>query len=234
MTAEVLMRRALLLLSFGALVACFAASPQPTNGQDNGWTPLFNGKDLTGWKVFLDPKKRDQVKDPEQIFTVKDGILAVRGDINGYVRTEKEYGDYTLKLQWRWGEKTYTKAGNRNSGVFVHVTGEDKIWPKGVEAQLAAGRAGDFWLVDNFKLSVDQSRQDPKVSRHYFHLKDDVEKPAGEWNQYEITCDGGKIKLVVNGVFQNEGAHAEVMRGNIILQSEGAEIYFRDIKMKQK
>ncbi len=215
-------------ISVLALVLGLAAGLAPA--QDGGWIDLFNGKDLSGWKVFLNPKQK--AENPEQVFTVKDGIIHCRGDVFGYIRTEKEYSDYILKVQWRWGEKTYTKSGSRNSGVFVHVVGEDKIWPKAIEAQLAAGRAGDIWLVDGFMLSVDKSRQDPKVARHYYHLKDDVEKPIGEWNQYEITCDGGKIKLVVNDVLQNEGAHAEVMRGGILLQSEGAEIYFKDIKMK--
>ena len=68
--------------------------------------------------------------------------------------------------------------GGRNSGVFVHVIGPDKIWPKAIEAQLMADHAGDFWLVDNFKLKVDPKRQDPKVARHYFRMKDDVEKTS--------------------------------------------------------
>jgi hypothetical protein len=202
-------------------------------GQGDAWTDLFNGKDLSGWKVYLDPKKRETIAEPDKVFTVKDGVIHCRGDINGYIRTEKEFGDYVLKVQWRWGEKVYTKNGKRNSGVFVHVIGPDKIWPKAIEAQLAESRAGDIWLVDGFTLSVDKSRQDPKVTRHYFHLKDDVERPIGEWNQYEITCEQGKVKLVVNGVLQNEGAHAEVAKGGILLQSELAEVYFKDIKMKR-
>src|SRR3989442_11809923 len=95
-----LMAAALVGLALGAI----GFSPR-ARAQDAGWTPLFNGKDLTGWKVFLDPKKRDQVSEPDKIFAVKDGILVVRGDINGYVRTEQEFGDYVLKVQWRWGAK---------------------------------------------------------------------------------------------------------------------------------
>jgi hypothetical protein len=211
----------------GALV------PSDVAGGDD-WTPLFNGKDLSGWKVFLDPKKREQVADADKVFTVKDGILVVRGDINGYVRTAQEYGDYQLKVQWRWTDKVYSKSGKRNSGVFVHVSGEDKIWPKAVEAQLAEGRAGDIWLVDGFKLQVDPQRRDPKVERHFFHLQDGVEKPYGEWNQYDISCSGGKIKLVVNGVLQNEATGAELTRGGILLQSEGAEIHFKDVKIRRQ
>ncbi|MFN4261585.1 MAG: DUF1080 domain-containing protein [Gemmataceae bacterium] len=188
---------------------------------------LFNGKDLTGWKKFVDPKSK---ADPDQIFTVKDGVIVVDGSVNGYLITDKEYGDYVLRLQWRWGDKV---TRGRNSGVFVHVVGEDKIWPKGVEAQLMSGNAGDFWLVGDFQLTVDPKQQDPKIARHYFRFKDkkDVEKPLGEWNQYEIICKGGTIKLIINGQVVNEGSKAELSKGKILLQSEGAEIHFRNIEL---
>src|SRR5262249_27373375 len=66
------------------------------------WTPLFNGKDLTGWKTFVDPKSNVE---PSKIWSVKDDMIICMGDPYGYIITEKEYGDYELKLQWRWGEK---------------------------------------------------------------------------------------------------------------------------------
>lgn len=221
------MRYQRLLAGLVALPLFALASSGGAAGQEPGWIKLFNGKDFSGWKVFLDPKKK---ADPAKIFTVKDGVIHCEGSVNGYLVTEKEYGDYVLKVQWKWGDKMVGK--NRNSGVFVHVVGADKIWPKAVEAQLMSGRAGDFWLVDNFKLKVDPKRQDPKVARHYFRAKDDVEKKVGDWNQYEITCKGDTIKLVINGQVVNEGTNAELTKGKILLQSEGAEIMFRNVELK--
>lgn len=199
-----------------------------SNGQaeeKEGSIQLFNGKDLTGWTVFVDPRAKDA--DPKKIFTVQDGIIHCAGTPFGYLLTEKNYENYVLRLEWKWGEKFVGK--NRNSGVFVHVSGPDKIWPKGVEAQLASGRAGDFWLVSGFALKVDKTRQDPKVERHYLRIKEGVEKPIGEWNQYEITCKEKTIKLAINGMEVNEGTDAESSKGKILLQSEGAEISFRNI-----
>jgi hypothetical protein len=201
----------------------------PSRAGDDGWIKLFNGKDFTGWKKFLDPKKD---ADPEKIWTIKDGVIHCEGSVNGYLITEKEYENYVLKLQWRWGEKVHVKYG-RNSGVFVHVTGQDKIWPKSVEAQLMADHAGDFWLVGDFKLKVDAKRQDPKVARHYLRMKDGVENKLGEWNQYEITCKDDTVKLVVNGHLVNVGEDAELTKGKILLQSEGAEIHFKDVMLKR-
>jgi hypothetical protein len=199
--------------------------------KSDSWIKLFNGKDLTGWTVFLDPRKKDA--DPKKIFTVQDGIIVCEGSVFGYAVTDKEYGDYVLTLKWRWGKRLPEK-GVPNSGVFVHVAGPDKIWPKAVEAQLMSGHAGDFWLVDGFKLKVDPKRQDPKVDRHYFRLETTkpVEYPVGEWNTYVITCKGDHVRLEINGQLVNEGTMAEINRGKILLQSEGAEIHFKDVMLK--
>lgn len=215
----------LLLLALALPLLLHSSGPAE---EKEGAIKLFNGKDLTGWSVFLDPRVKDA--DPKKVFTVKDQMIHCEGSPNGYLLTEKDHGDYVLRVEWKWGEKMVGK--NRNSGVFIHVSGPDKIWPKGVEAQLAAGRAGDFWLVGGFTLKVDKARQDPKVERHYFRtVMEAVEKPVGEWNNYEITCKGKTIKLAINGMPVNEGTDAESSKGKILLQSEGAEIYFRNITL---
>jgi hypothetical protein len=130
-------------------------------------------------------------------------------------------------LKWRW--PAGSKGGN--SGVFVHVSGEDKIWPKGIEAQLFANNAGDFWLVGGYKLEVDPARK--MGERRFVRLKTDkpVEKEIGEWNEYTITCNDDTIKLEINGQVVNEGKKAESTMGKILLQSEGAEIHFKDITL---
>ncbi len=212
---------------FAALVAVLGQR-HPGVADEEKWIPLFNGKDLSGWDTFIDPRA-EGVK-PEDIWSVKDGVIICQGQVNGYLITQKEYDNYVLKLQWRWGEKIHR---GRNSGVFVHVVGPNRIWPKGIEAQLMSGHAGDFWLVGGATLKIDPRRRDPRISRHYFRIKDGVEKPIGHWNQYEIICKGDTIRLIINGQLVNEGTDADPCRGKILLQSEGAEIHFRDIKLKK-
>src|SRR5262249_14202450 len=228
--SRIMVRRMCVALVFLAmLVSIGATAIALADDKDEGWIKLFNGKDFSGWQKFLDPKKN---ADPDSIWSVKDGMIVCEGSVYGYLITEKEYENYELRLQWRWGEKV---TSNRNSGVFVHVSGPDKIWPKGVEAQLFAGRAGDFWLVDGFKMKIGTER-DPRSERHYVRIGDKfekkgtkdeqgreqydivgkkVEKEIGEWNQYEITCKGDTITLVVNGQKVNEGTHAEATKGKI-------------------
>lgn len=186
---------------------------------------LFNGDDLNGWEVFLS----DRTAKPGDTFSVKDGVIHDSGTPAGYLITKDEYENYKLTLEWRWPGK------GGNSGVFVHVVGEDMIWPKGVEAQLQSGAAGDFWLVGGAKLDIDSQRQDKGTPRHYYRMKTnkEVEKPLGEWNKYEITCKGDTIELVVNGQLVNKGTNSELTRGKILLQAEGTPIEFRNIELSK-
>jgi hypothetical protein len=212
-----------------ALAVAWAGS---ASAQDkDGFTPLYNGKDLSGWKPFLRASKDSPRPDPKNTWSIVDGEIVCQGKPNGYIATEKEYGNYVLRLKWR-----FPKGGMPgNSGVLLHVQKEDKVWPTSVEAQLQSGRAGDFWLImpPEVKLDVDRSRQDPKQARHYFRDPKDepVEKPIGEWNQYEITCKGGDITLKVNGRTVNQGKNGNLKSGRIGLQSEGSEIHFKDIEI---
>jgi|YNPBryunderm2012_1023409.scaffolds.fasta_scaffold45634_1 hypothetical protein len=203
--------------------------------EKDGFTPLFNGKDLSGWTPYL----REPSADPNNTWSVVDGVLICKGKPNGYIATKKQYGNYVLRLKWRFPADS--KGGN--SGVLLHVQEKDKIWPNSVEAQLFAGSAGDFWLIadDSGKLPeliIDPERKDPKnkEGRHYFRIGKDekIEKPFGEWNEYEIHCQDGNIKLIVNGKVVNEGkaTAASLKQGRIALQSEGAEIHFKDIEIK--
>ena len=59
----------------------------------------------------------------------------------------------------------------------------------------------------------------------------DAEKPTGEWNTVEVVCDGDKITNIVNGVVVNEGTDASVTKGQILLQSEGAEVFYRKVEL---
>lgn len=209
----------------------------PVVAADEKFTPLFNGQDTTGWTFTLRPPadKPDSKPDPKDTFSVKDGVLVCTGKPNGYIATAKEYEDYVLRLKWRFPKDS--KGGN--SGVLLHCTGDDKVWPHSIEAQLKAGQAGDLWLnanKDNMlpKLDTAADRKDAKNARHTFRIgKDDsIEKPFGEWNEYEITCKGGDITLVVNGKTVNEGKNGELKKGRIALQSEGVPIEFKDIEIQ--
>ena len=179
---------------------------------------LFNGKDFTGWNLFVP----DKDVDPKTVWSVRDGVVHCKGVPVGYMRTEKEYENYRLRLQWRWPE-----VGG-NSGVLLHITGPDKVWPKSIESQLMSENAGDFWCIDgtDFKEHVNKAeRRVPKKAKHN-------ENEIGKWNTMEVVCKGNTIRVVVNGLLQNEATETTVIKGYIGLQSEGKPIEFRKITLE--
>ncbi len=218
------MRTLLSLIAFAFATPVFAADA-------DGFTPLFDGKSLDGWTFIVKPDKDGKKADPKDTWSVKDGVIVCTGKPNGCMVTKKEYGDYVLKVKWRWPADD--KRGN--SGVLIHVQ-DEKYWPTSIEAQLLSGRAGDLLITNppDAKLEGEKSRQDPKLERRFFRIepKEPVEKKLGEWNEMEVTCKGGDITLVVNGVKVNEGKNGNLKSGRIALQSEGAEVHFKDVVIK--
>ena len=135
-----------ILLVVTLLVTRYAAGQEPI--APKGPVKLFNGKDLTGLTTWLKDTKRD---DPRKVFTVEDGILHVSGDGFGYVATDKQYKDYHLSVEYRWGKKTDGGKYVRNSGILLHATGPDGgaggTWMSSIECQLAQGCVGDLIVI---------------------------------------------------------------------------------------
>jgi hypothetical protein len=185
---------------------------------------LWNGKDLTGWIVVPEQDAN------QPTWSVKDGVLYCQGKPNGYMRTEKKYSDYHLHVEWRWPENG-AQGRSRNSGVFVHMANPDQARPKFLECQLMAGEAGQFVLTNGAGINVNgTSMQNP--NRQYVMVQKkqaSSEKPAGQWNSYDIFCKADTIQCFVNDVLQNEGSDVTPSEGCICLQSEGSPIEFRSI-----
>jgi hypothetical protein len=209
-------------MSLAALAGCQNASAGKTLGQK---VVLWNGKDFTGWTRVA----ADKGVAVNEVSQVRDGVLYCSGKPNGYMRTQKQYANYHLHVEWRW------PAAPANSGVFLHAGG-DRVWPVCIECQLKAGSAGDFVLMNGAGLTVDGTeRRNP--AQQFVSIKKknpSSEKPAGQWNSYDIDCQGGSVRCLVNGVLQNEGTKANPASGWICLQSEGGPIEFRNIYLQTK
>jgi hypothetical protein len=193
---------------------------------------LFNGKDLAGWTTFIPHKDKaiDPHSDPKGVFRVEDGAIHVSGEEFGCLTTEKEFENYRLTVEFKWGEKRYPPRENavRDSGILMHCNGPEKVWPKSIECQIQEHDCGDIWLVDGTAITVDGRRYD----RGRVVKKKDAEKPTGEWNTVEVICDGATIVHIVNGVEVNRGTEASVTKGKILLQSEGAEVFYRKVELR--
>jgi len=191
---------------------------------------LFNGECLGGWGCFL----VEEGAKLEDVWSVKDGLLVCKGEPMGYLATEKCYENYRLIVEWRWAPGK--EAGN--SGVLMRITGDEMMLPNCVEAQLKSGDAGAMYGFQGFKIDGDADR---KFEKKGHELGGDLtgvgkvegaEKEPGEWNRYDITVNGDKIVLKVNGKKVNEAHGCDVRCGKIGLQSEGGEIHFRKVTLK--
>jgi hypothetical protein len=211
------------------LVLILAAPAVPARA-DGDAIKLFNGKDLSGWHIFINHKdKSDPRSDPNGVFKVEDGVIHISGQEFGCLTTDKEFENYRLTVEFKWGEKKWPPRENavRDSGILLHCVGPDKVWTKSIECQIQEHDCGDFYPVDGTSIEVDG-----KVTKGRVIKKTDAEKPTGEWNTVEVVCDGDKITNIVNGVVVNEGIHASETKGKILLQSEGAEVYYRKVELR--
>lgn len=208
-----------------ALLALLALSQEAP-----AWTPLFNGKDLSGWV---------NVNCAPDTWAAKDGMIVCTGKPIGVMRSEKQYENFILHVEWR-----HMAAGG-NSGVFVWsdaVANEQKRLPKGVEVQMldlewvelnkkADGTLPPVAYVHGelFGVGVEVLPDNPRGKRS--KSVENLCKGKGEWNAYDVVCVDGTIKLSVNGKFVNGIAKSAVKKGYLCLESEGSEIHFRNLRI---
>jgi hypothetical protein len=197
--------------------------------------PLLNGKNFDGWYTWLE--NRGKNNDPEKIFTVQaDGVLHDTGKETGYIMSEKSFKNYHFTLEFKWGNDRWPprENGKRDSGICYHIPGDetDKIWPQSIECQIQEGDVGDFWLLGYSTIQVDGQQNAPT---RYTRMakKNDAEKPNGEWNTVEVISFNGKCVHIVNGMVVNYGENSSLTEGRILLQSEFAEIFYRNVSIRE-
>ena len=190
--------------------------------------------------------------DPDKVFQWEDGVLHVSGQHYGYMMTKEKYSNYVLYAEYKWGPRTWAPRENlaRDSGVLVHCVGNDPkptadwIWPQSLEAQIIEGGTGDILVVGGAKLTANGVTKGPKTERFDRPGRDpwkdekgyrgehELEKPVGQWNKLKVLCDGDIFGIWVNGHKTTVGTNASPRAGKILMQSEGAEIYFRRLEIQ--
>lgn len=201
------------------LVSCCGAKPICKGGGD-GWVTIFNGKDLTGWEV-MGPAK--------DAFYAEDGVLACNGKGGEWIRYTEELGDFVLELEYKVSRRT-------NSGVFLRSQKKGHPAYTGFEVQ----------ILDDYKRPPNTH-----ISGAIYDVvtpTENTSKPTGEWNKFEITCDGPKVVIVHNGikvidinlddftepVGKFSTPYAKLPRqGYIGLQDHGFPLWFRNIRVKK-
>jgi hypothetical protein len=221
---------ALLLLPALAASLLSADEKKPDKIADEGFVPMWNGKDLTGWV---------NVNCAPGTFFVKDDMIVTTGKPTGYLRTEKQYENFIADFEWMHVPPSPTAVGN--SGFFVWADPIPAVgtgYTRGIEVQV---------LVNLEKENAYTSHGD-LFSIWGAHCKPDRPHPMGwerclpserrakganEWNHYIVTAKDGTIKLNVNGKEVSGISECKPRKGYLALESEGSECRFRNLKIKE-
>jgi len=261
------------------LLLCAIAFGFTRPGKSGNWSPLFNGKDLTGWDTYIGPDLDDSGKpvtgnpiglnsDPRHVFSIVneggENIIRISGENWGAISTKKEYQNYHLQLQFKWGALSWgqKKGKKKDSGLLYHSVGkygaDYGAWMRSQEFQVEEGNSGDYWGVAGgsadipvVKRSETEYVYSPQGTLTTFkeggaqgrHCTKgaDAENPSGQWNTVDLYCHGDTSIHVVNGkvmmvLYHNKqmdnGQESPLTKGKIQIQSEGAEIYYRQIKIQ--
>jgi len=208
-----------LLTSAAAAVICLSA-----HAADADWTPLFNGRDLSGWV---------NVNCAPNTFTVRDGMIVSTGVPTGVMRTERQYENYELELEYR-----HMKAGG-NAGLFVWsdpITSPGVPFARAIEVQILDGRNSETYTSHGDVFAIHGATFRPLYPHPGGWMRclpsEHRAKPAGEWNHYHVTCSNGVVQLAVNGKVVSGGSEAKPCKGYICLESEGSECHFRNLRIR--
>jgi len=179
--------------------------------------PVDLSKFPEGWVQYTADKKVPL----QQIWKVEPGsqkesaVLICAGEPHGYLRTLKKYQNFEFSLEWR-----FPKDPNGNSGVLIHTGDEDKIWPNSIQVQLHGNSTGSIFPLGD------------AMSANNLQVRDMTLKPQS-WNRLDIKSEEGRITVSVNDRLLGEITGCTPTAGSISLQSEGAEIHFRKISIRE-
>jgi hypothetical protein len=213
---------------FSALVSALTFT---VTAEEAGFTPMFNGTDLAGWRA---------VNVAADTFTFRDGMVVTTGQPTGFLATEKQYENFIIELDWR-----HMKEGG-NSGLFIWGEGlpaPGVPYAKGIEVQILdlgyeKNKGAWEWFTshgDIFPIwgaAMTAIAPTAKSGVRSFPSEKRV-KPSPEWNHYKVTCNNGEIRLEVNGKEVTVGRDCTPRKGFICLESEGSETHFKNVMIKE-
>lgn len=256
----------LCLYVFVLNVPCTGRSEEPPQAapKDAAWNSIFNGRNLKGWYVFVDGKKND---DPNRVVQVHDGVIHMYKDTpdkspapHAYIASEREYRNYDFRFEYRWGEKKFGNRVNakRDAGLIYHFTGQDKIWPRGIECQVQEGDTGDIFVVwarvsstvakgthtyrsaadGGVPVTIGSGNEIASITKSRT-----LEEPG--WNKVEVRVRDDRATHLVNGQINNAwtelrqpdpnspGRYIPLKQGRLLLQAEGAEVLYRNLEVRE-
>lgn len=217
-----------------ALIAFSTAGA--VHAQDDGFKPLFNGKDLTGWH---------NVNCAPGTWFVKDNMIITTGKPTGYLRTNRQYENFILEFEWFHAPSPKGSVGN--SGLFVWgdpIPAVGTGYTRSIEVQVlvnllykdkktglpTATSHGDLFSIWGATCKPD--RPHPTGQQRCLP-SENLAKGEYEWNHYRVTGNNGVLKLAVNGKEVSGVTECNPRKGYLALESEGSECRFKNLKIKE-
>ncbi len=186
--------------------------------------PIFNGADLAGWT---------NVNCDTSTWQVRDRMIICSGIPTGLLRTDRHYENFVMEVEFR-----HMRPGG-NAGIFVWsdpVPVKGQPFTRSVEVQVMDGLEGDWYTSDGDIFPIWGAVMKPENGRGNGSRAFPTEKrmnPSPDWNHYRITCNNGEISLAVNGKVVTRGSAISPRKGYICLESEGSEVHFRNLLIKE-
>jgi hypothetical protein len=207
-----------------AVVAPFWADDRT----EDGFVPMFNGKDLSGWV---------NVNCAPSTFFTKASEVITTGHPTGYLRTEKQYENFIAEFDWMHINKT--EVGN--SGFFVWADPLPAVgtgYTRGIEVQVLVNlEKKDYYTSQGDLFSIWGATCKPDRSHPQGWMRclpsENRCKGGGEWNHYKVVANNGTLKLHVNGKEVSGLSECKPRKGYLGLESEGAECHFRNLVLKE-
>jgi hypothetical protein len=211
------------------------AAPTPSN-QDDGFVPMWNGKDLTGWV---------NVNCAPETFFIKEDMIITTGKPTGYLRTSKQYENFIAEFDWMHVPPSPKAVGN--SGFFVWADPIPAVgtgYTRGIEVQVlvnleykdnktgavTATSHGDLFAIWGANCVPDRAH--PLGWPRCLPSENNC-KGANEWNHYRVEAKDGVIKLTVNGKLVSGVSKCSPRKGYLGLEAEGSECRFKNLKIKE-
>ena len=207
------------LLTF--TVGTSAQTPSALKADPKGWIDILPSASFKGWvRAELPPSKALDPVTQWQVDRATRTLLCEGDRGHEWLRYDRELANFIMHVEWRFTQKQGLKG--YNSGVIVRTSPDSSVWH---QAQI--GAENDAYLFGG--KFINGEVQGLKFSPR---PKENRIKPAGEWNTYEVRCEGPRITLWVNGAVTSEDENPDLLKGYLGLEAEGFRIEFRNLKLK--
>jgi hypothetical protein len=208
-----------------SIIALVCLAYSAAGEDETGFSPLFNGRDLSGWL---------NVNCAPDTWSVQNGAIHCTGQPTGALRTTKQYENFILEVEWR-----HLRAKG-NAGIFIWASAAAAAgvpFLRSIEVQVLENGYGqsESHTTHGDVFPIHGSTMKPfgrhKEMRSF--PSEERSKPSPEWNHYRIVCNDGVIRLHVNGKEVSGGEECNWRKGYIGLESEGSPVEFRNLRIKE-